>query len=105
MRWVCFGILAIVFLLGSWNVVLYLIIESRWRAFPLTLIYICAQSTLIFAMARLPYPVWLEETTFSLNYLYIKNLSLACMLSLGLAQILTLLELAIKTSKITLLIK
>ena len=38
-RWSYFTVVCIVFLLGCWNVIKYLVIEKRWKAFPLTLMY------------------------------------------------------------------
>ena len=55
-RYTYLVILALIFLHGTWNIVWYLILEQKWRAFPLSLMYICSQLTLIFAMARLLYP-------------------------------------------------
>ena len=55
-RYSYLAILSLIFIHGCWNIVKYLILDSRWKAFPLLLMYTCSQLTLIFAMARLSYP-------------------------------------------------
>ena len=55
-RWSYFGIACVVFILGSLNVWYFLIQQGKWRTYPLLLMYICGQVTLIFALARTSYP-------------------------------------------------
>ena len=51
-RWGYFGFVCVLFALGFWNVIKYLWLEKRWKAFPLLLMYIMGQLTLIFAIFR-----------------------------------------------------
>ena len=39
-RWGYFGFVCVLFALGFWNVIKYLWLEKRWKAFPLLLMYI-----------------------------------------------------------------
>ena len=107
LRWSYFAVVCIVFLLGCWNVVKYLVIEKRWKAFPLTLMYTVSQLLLIITMARLACPNQPNQPNIDINsesfrsYLYLQTFSLSLGISVGIAQILTLLELTLKTTKVT----
>ena len=101
-QYICLAIYCLVFLHGCWNIVKYLIMESRWKAFPLLLMYSCAQLTLIFAIARLVWPTNPEYDIMGPYrvYLYLQTIAFSTMMCVGSAQILTLLELTLKTSSV-----
>ena len=52
LRWTYFSIVLLVFALGCFNIWFFLVKKQKWRTFPLLLMYICGQFTLIFALAR-----------------------------------------------------
>ena len=55
-RFTYVALASIVLLMGFTNIARYLIIQQRWKAFPLTLTYTFGQLTLIFIIARLTCP-------------------------------------------------
>ena len=52
-RYTYIALASIVLIMGCWNIYKYLVFQKRWTAFPLTLMYIVGQLTLIFTLARL----------------------------------------------------
>lgn len=74
-RWSYFSLVCIVFLLGCWNVVQYLMRGKKWHSFPLVLMYVSCQLTLIIEMVRLAYPdqpqIALEQVATFRGYMYL----------------------------------
>ena len=105
-RWTYFAIVLCVFLLGCLNLWKFLIKLGKWRTTPLLLMYISGQLTLGFAMARLlvpsqPAP---SSSAFEFNfqpYLYLDALSISWMWCVGVSQLVTLIELTLKTCSIS----
>ena len=70
---------------------------KKYKVFPLTLCYIVAQITLILALVRVS---MIEHAPGSLLWLHICNLGTYSMLCVGISQVVTLLELTLKTKQL-----
>ena len=55
-RWSYLAILCLIFTLGTVNFVIFLLRNGKWRTLPLLLLYISAQLTLMFGIARTAFP-------------------------------------------------
>ena len=84
----------LVFLVGMYNIIKYLIKLKKYKVYPLTLCYIVSQITLIFSIIRIS---TIEHASGSILWLYICNVGCYAMLCIGVSQLVTLVELLLKT--------
>ena len=86
--------LGLVFLVGYYNVYKYLVKLKKYKVYPLTLCYIVCQTTIAFAIVRVS---TIEHASGSILWLHIANIGCYSMLCVGVSQLVTLLELLMKT--------
>ena len=94
-----------VFIIGCANLFLFLYKQGKWRTLPLLLMYISGQMTLAFAIVRLSLPSQpssLATGEFDyMTYLYVDSFSMSWMWCVGVSQLVTLIELTLKTCSIS----